>query len=356
MSGEEPRIHGGIDVEELERHGLVPEQVCDLSANLNPYGPCEPVLWAAQRAELTRYPDPDARRARAAWARLLDVPMSRLAVGPGAAELLWSAVRALVAPGDRVVIAEPTFSEARLACAASGGRVERRFARAEDGYRIELAELLEHARGARLVYLCSPNNPTGQTFGGDELEVFARELAPTLLVLDQSFLSLSERAQELARPLPDNVISVRSLTKDFALPGLRLGLLSARPELVRSIEAARPTWSTSAPALAAIEAAAGQLEFVAASYARLRAERQRLRERLRQLGLTALPSDSVFLLVPAPGGAPQTRAGLLRQGVLVRDGSSFGLPEHVRVAVRTARESERLLGAWGELLAAARPG
>jgi len=345
----ERAVHGGLDPEEARAAGVEPDSVLDLSVNLNPHGPCTPVVEAVQRALLAHYPDSSGLAARAAWACRLDVAPSWLAVGPGAADLMWTLARALLAPLDRVVIAEPTFCELRLAAQHVGARVERAFPASEtEPLRIELASLARRARGARLLYLCTPNNPTGQGFDGAEIEDLARELDDTWLLLDQSFLSLSERAHDLPRRLPHNVICVRSLTKDFVLPGLRIGLTLAAPRVVERLERARPSWSTSAPALAAIEAAAGQLDFVARSYGQLRAARAGLVEMLAGVGLTTPASETVFQLVRV-GQAREFRARLLRRGVLVRDASSFGLPEHVRIAVRTPADTERLRGALAEL-------
>jgi histidinol-phosphate aminotransferase len=345
----EKRIHGGLDPREARAHGVDPESVLDLSVNINPHGPCTPVLEAARSALLERYPDPTGLAARVAWSRTLNVPPDAIAVGAGAADLFWSITRAFVAAGDRVVIAEPTFSELRVAANAAGARVERVFADAETGHRIDLLSLLRRAHGARLVYLCAPNNPTGQGFELSELESFARDLGETYLVLDQSFLSLSERADDLARRLPRNVICVRSLTKDFGVPGLRIGLALASPEVVRGIEGARPTWAVSAPALAAIETAARQTAFVASSYRELRRQREQVSAVLRRTGWTTFESETVFLLVRV-GQAPVVRSELLRRRVLVRDATSFGLPDCVRIAVRTQADSERLGQALQDLL------
>ncbi len=343
----EARVHGGLSPREARAHGVDPERVLDLSVNINPYGPCEPVVAAARAAVLDGYPDPSARAARTAWAHALDLTPECVVVGAGAADLFWAITRALLAPRDRLVIAEPTFSELRVAAEVLGARVERVFAAAEQGYRVDLLKLLASARGARAVYLCAPNNPTGQGIPWEELESFARDLGETWLVLDQSFLSLSARAADLPRSLPRNVICVRSLTKDFALPGLRIGLAIAEPEVARRIEEARPTWAVNAPALAAIEEAAKQRAFVQRSYRELSAGRVHLEQVLRQAGLSPLPSETVFLLVPVPD-ARAFRSALLRRGVLVRDGSSFGLPCHVRIAVRRRADTDRLCEALRE--------
>ena len=339
------RVHGGIDPAEVAAHGVDARDVVDFSVNINPYGPCVPVLEAARSAPLDRYPDAAARTARAAWAGLLGCEPACIAVGHGAADLFWATARALVAPGERVVVAEPTFSELRIAAAAAGARVEQPCARAEDGYRLDLAALARTARGARLVYLCSPNNPTGEHVPVADLAAFARALAPTFLVLDQSFLALSDHAGEACAALPDNVVRVRSLTKELACPGLRIGLCVAAPTVVQRIEAQRPTWATSSPALAALEAGARAEAFVRASWLAMRDDRDAVTALLRARGFAPLPSATSYQLVPLAEEARSLRAQLLRHGVLVRDCASFGLPRHVRIAALPAPARARLAAA-----------
>lgn len=343
------RVHGGLDADELRALGLRAQDVIDFSVNLNPYGPCGPLLEALRGAPLDQYPDPRARRPREAWANLLETSVERLAVGHGAADLFWAIARALLRPGQRVLIAEPTFSEFRVAAQAAGASLEAHWAREEDGFRFDLAALAAQARGAAALYLCTPNNPTGVHLSAPLVAELARALPGTWLVLDQSFLALSEHAEEGCVRLPENVLCVRSLTKDFALPGLRIGLLIAAREVIARVEAARPTWSTSAPAQAAIEAAAREQGFVRESYARLRRDRTQLVELLCGAGYVPLAgASSVFQLLRV-GEAARFRRRMLERGIALRDCTSFGLPDHVRVAVRPAPDLEALRAALAAL-------
>lgn len=340
------RVHGGLaalDAGTLSTLSVVP-RVIDFSVNINPYGPPPALVYAAREAPLSAYPDPGARVARRAWARALDVSFERVAVANGAADLFWAIARALLAPGARAVIAEPTFSEFRVAAQAAGAEVDAVFAREEDGFRFSLAALAERGKGARALYLCSPNNPTGLYTSTSEITELARALPDTVLVLDQSFLALSDHADDAFAKLPDNVLVVRSLTKDFALAGLRIGLLLGSRELVSRVEAQRPTWSTSSPALAAITEAARQSEFVAQSYLKLRADREKVASALRAHGLDPLPSCSVYQLVHV-GDAAHFREQLLTRGVLMRDCASFGLPAYARFAARPAEDVHMLRAA-----------
>jgi histidinol-phosphate/aromatic aminotransferase/cobyric acid decarboxylase-like protein len=341
------RVHGGLHPHHLVGQNLEASQVLDFSVNLNPYGPCVPVRDAARSADLTEYPDPKARTAREAWAGALQTSPERVVVGQGACDLLWAVVRAFVNPGERVTIAEPTFSELRVACAQARADVVRVFT-PDPELRLDLSRFADESRGARLAYVCAPNNPTGEGISLAKLRTLAEAIAPTFLIVDQSFLSLSDQAHEAHGTLPDNAILLRSLTKDYALAGLRIGYLLAAPELAERVEDARPTWATSAPALAAIARAAEEQAFVRASWQRMREDREYLRSGLRALGARALPGVSGYSLVHV-GEAPRVVEELLQRGIFVRDASSFGLPEHVRIAARPRAETERLLEAWASL-------
>jgi histidinol-phosphate aminotransferase len=341
------RVHGGLtalDAAGFSALSAVP-RVIDFSVNINPYGPPPALVYAAREAPLAAYPDPTARVARRAWARALDISIERIAVANGAADLFWAIARAFLTSGSRVVIAEPTFSEFRIAAQASGAEVEAVWAREEDGFRFSLSALRESAKDARALYLCTPNNPTGAYVSSAEIVELARALPDTVLVIDQSFLALSDHAEDNKFvAFPDNVLVVRSLTKDFALAGLRIGLMFGERELVSKVEAHRPTWSTSAPALAAIAEAARQSDFVATSYQKLRADRDKVTRALRAHGLRPLPSSSVYQLVNVGEGA-QFREQLLQRGVLVRDCASFGLPAYARIAARPAEDVHMLRAA-----------
>jgi len=353
------RVHGGLDARALAARGIEPGSVVDFSVNLNPYGPCEPVLRAARSAALDVYPDASAHLARTRWAEALGCTREHVAVGHGAADLFWAIARAVLADGDvaargvcararpKVTIAEPTFSEFRIAAAAAGAEVERVFADPLHGYRLELSALVSASRGAVALYLCSPNNPTGEHMPLARVRELAAALPDTTIVLDQSFLALSDHAHELGallstNAMPDNVLRVRSLTKEFGCPGLRIGLCVGAPALIRRVEAQRPTWATSGPALAALAVSAGEHAFVQASWLRMRADRDATTQLLRARGLTPRSTATSYQLVALRGEAGVFCERMLQQGVLLRDCSSFGLPRHVRVAALPAPARARL--------------
>jgi len=348
-----PRAHGGPDEDELRALGLDARSVLDFSVNVNPYGPTDFMREAIRAAAVERYPDRTATAARTALAGAWSVDPARIVLGAGAAELLWTVVRAVVRAGDPVVIAEPTFSEARAAAESAGAIVHELRATAEARFRHDPGRLAEAVArvDARLVYVCAPNNPTGLAWPAAELaEVIAR-CPGALFLVDQSFLSLSDRHADAAVELPANAVRVRSLTKDHAIPGARVGALVATPALAHLFGTARPAWSAGAVTQAAAIAAAApaELAFVAESRALLLADRMALAEDLRTLGWAPLPSSTTFLLASRPDAAA-ARARLLREhGILVRSCASFGLPDHVRLAARPREDRARLLSALRSL-------
>ena len=328
-----------------------PGDLLDFSQNINPLGAPEGVLRAAQCAlyeESGRYPDPDYPQLRGALAAYLGVPPEKVVPTNGGAEALFLAALSARTEGEALVL-EPTFSEYAAAARVAGLEPVHRLARRPgDGYRLDPATL-EDLDGVALVFLCNPNNPTGDALTREEvLEVAdrVRERGASLVV-DEAFADFVPGVSVAAEVGPDLCVA-RSFTKFFAIPGLRLGCLVCEdPAHVRSLQ---PSWSVNAVAAAAGIAAVQDRDFVETSVsevARLRAELFGALGALR--GLTPFPGTANFLLVHGPLGLSEK---LARRGVLVRGCEPFsGLgPGYFRVAVRGAQENERLLRAIREEL------
>jgi histidinol-phosphate/aromatic aminotransferase/cobyric acid decarboxylase-like protein len=220
----------------------------------------------------------------------------------------------------------PAFGEYAQAARASGAAAT------------AIAQLADLGAGAAdLVFVARPGNPT-----------LARPaIAPlprALLVVDEAYQPLCD---ELAPIRPsDGVAVLRSLTKIFALPGLRLGYLLASPSVARAVQASLPPWNVSQPAIAAGLAAIA--EPTAPVRAAVRALRLRLCDGLRRRGARVVATDGTFVVVDV-GDAARATALLGQGGVRVRDCSSFGLPSLVRIGVGDERAQDRLLAAWGAL-------
>ena len=347
-----PMAHGGLLAEEMGALGVYAADVLDVSVNVNPYGPCPSVRRAIADAAIERYPDPSAAPAKRALADHVGVDPGRVIVGNGAVDLLWILARATLRPGERAMVVEPAFSEMRLAAVRAGASIVEYRTRPENHFAVDLGALEVAIRETRprLVYLCTPSNPAGVGVSVRDVSDLAERNPQVLFVVDISFLSLSERNAEADVAPPESIMSVRSLTKDFALAGLRVGYAVAAPPLVDLLESHRPPWSVNALAQAAAVATttAEASRFVAESRERWLADRAALTSALGDLCLRVHPSETVYLLADLGDRrrATELRDRLLqRQRVLVRDATSFGLPHHIRIGARAQRDLERLVGA-----------
>ncbi len=336
--------HGDADLAELRALGIDPADVLDFAVNVSPLGADPAVVQAVRRAPLDRYPDRRCLAAREALATSLGTAPSRVVLGNGAAELLWTVVQALRRPDGRpprVALAEPTFSELRRAAESAGADVFRIWP--PRGLAIDADAVAREAaaRGAELVYVCNPNNPTGLALPHEALVRLATALPDAVVVVDQAFLSLSARHADARLPLPENAVALRSLTKDHALPGLRVAYALAHEDLARRIDGARAPWTVSAPAQAAVIAASTSTH-VERTRPILLEQRRALASMLARLGLPSLPSETLYVLTEV-GDATRLRDALLRRhGISVRDCTSFGLPRHVRLCARPDADLRRL--------------
>ncbi|MCS6803186.1 MAG: histidinol-phosphate transaminase [Chloroflexota bacterium] len=334
--------HGSLAASEA--HGRA--DVLDLSANLSPLGPPPAVIMAVRAARLDAYPEPDARTFRAAVADRVGVTPEQVAAGNGASELIWLAALAAVRPGARVPILGPTFGEYARAVRVAGGEPVLVHAQPPDFLPpVEaFVDALERL-APPIAFLCNPNNPTGALLPRSAIERLLRAAPATLLVIDEAYLPFSG-APDLV-PLLEwgNVLLIRSLTKVYAIPGVRLGYALASPAVATTLRRIAPPWSVSAPAIAAGLAALRDPAWEQRAAATARLERERLAAGLRARGLRPLPSAANFLLVAVPN-APAVRRTLLERGVLVRDCASFGLPDYLRIAAGPPNAIDRLLAVW----------
>jgi len=326
-------------------------ELLDFSQNINPLGAPRDALEAARRAlyeESDRYPDLQYKGLRDALARYLSVPAGKIVPTNGGAEALFLAARAAGTDG-RALVLEPTFSEYAAAARASGMEPVRRVARRREGGFGWDPTSLEDLEGVSIVFLCNPNNPTGDALGyGEVLEVAARvEEAGAVLVVDEAFADFVPGIS-VAAMVDGGLWVTRSFTKFFAIPGLRLGCLVC--DDAGRVQALQPSWPVNAVAAAAGISAVMNRGFAEASVAEVTRLRKDLFEALEALaGLEPFPGAANFLLVRGPDGLPER---LARRGVLVRGCGPFdGLgPEYFRVAVRSTEDNGRLVAAIREEL------
>jgi histidinol-phosphate/aromatic aminotransferase/cobyric acid decarboxylase-like protein len=367
--------HGAFDYDELAALGIDPSDLLDFSSNLNPFGPPAAVRVALAELDPAPYPDRSCRRLRLALAARHDCPPTQILLGNGANELIHLIARALLGPGDMALVVGPTFGEYANASQLVGAQLVEWRANEQEQFLPDLdalAAAIARFR-PRLTWLCVPNNPSGINLSADSILRLAAACADIggLLVVDRAYAGFLSRPHLFSPPLPKqeigerlsshargeglgvgeakNLLHLHSLTKSYALAGLRLGYLLADPALITRISAYQPAWSVSSAAQAAGLAALADPDFLSASLPRIWAASDELRDGLLGLGLVVHRAELPFLLVRS-GDAAATRAALLRRGCLVRDCTSFGLSAWVRVAPRRPEQNKLLLQVWEETL------
>ena len=311
--------------------------------------------WRAQgdntAAGLNRYPEPQPRALVERMAQIYGVPASQVLVGRGSDEAIDLLVRAFCRAGvDRVVICPPTFGFYKVAARIQGAHVvEVPLSRGD--FALDVPAVIEAGREARIVFLCSPNNPTGNLLDESGMTRICRKLATTSLVcVDEAYLEFAGRAS-LASRLAEfpNLVVLRTLSKAYALAGARLGTLIAGEEIVGLLKRIIPPYaipaSTTEDVLRLTEAP--QRAMAADRIRTILAERERVRQRLEAAPtvVRVFPSDANFLLVECRDARTFLEAGK-SAGLLVRDFSSApGLAQCLRITIGTAEQNERLLGA-----------
>ncbi len=320
--------HGGASDAELAAHGLRAEDVLDLSANLHPDGPDPAVVEAARVVRLDRYPHPEALPLRAAIAAAHGLDPATVLPTPGGTAGIHLAAHALLQPGDRATVVAPAFGEYAAAARHAGATVVEVRA-TPPTFALDTGALPR----AALTFLCAPDNPTGRDLTREDV-THAAEVTGGTVLLDAAYEAFAARvpfASDLARSSA-NVIAVHSMTKLHAVPGLRLGYIVAAPPLVARLSAGQHAWALDAPSIAAGVVAAAQHDARRARLAVMRETREWLRAYWEREGLAVAPGAANFLLVRT-GDAARVRESLLAHRIVVRDASSFGLPEWIRVAV-----------------------
>ena len=344
--------HGGDLLTAQSRYGGA---VLDFSTNLNPLGMPPQVKQAAAEADGAAYPDPLCRHLRQAIAAHDGVEEEQVICGNGAADLIFRLAFAL--KPRKALLTAPTFSEYEGALTCVGCQVERYALDIDRDFDLDEGFLKAIVPGVELVFLCTPNNPTGRLIDPELLAEAARRCRDVgaRLVVDECFLPLAGGGAGLAPRLTEfsNLFLLRAFTKSYAMAGLRLGYgLSADLELLETLGRFAQPWSVSAPAQAAGTAAFTRCpQWPEQARALVERERPVLAAGLKGLGCRVVPSQANYLLFQAEH-VTDLKEKLLQRGVLIRSCANYHNlgPDWYRVCVKGGEENRRLLAALKEVL------
>lgn len=348
----QPVYEPGKPIEYVARElGLDPAGIIKLASNENPLGPSPKALAAAKRAlehgEL--YPDGGCFELRQKLAAARGLTPEQFVVGNGSNEIIELLGHAFVGPGDEVVMGAPAFVVYKLVTLLFGAKAVE--VPLKD-WRHDLAAIRAAITPrTKLVYVCTPNNPTGTANTEAEVVAFVRGLPEHVIcVVDEAYAEFVENPPDL-RPLireGRKVVCLRTFSKIYGLASLRIGYGYASAELCALLNRVRQPFNVNAIAQAAAIAALDDREFAERCVRENRAGLKQLEDGCRELGLEVVPSVANFMLVKVGDGV-KVFERLQERGVIVRPVKSYGLPEWLRVTVGTREQNERLLRELGRL-------
>jgi threonine-phosphate decarboxylase len=352
--------HGGDLAAIALRYGIPRERLLDFSANVNPLGPPAALVRAFVRAarnrdELSRYPDEAQGGLTRALAERFSIDPACIVIGNGAAALLDAAVR--VRRLERCLVPEPAFSEDRRSLVAAGTTLVPLQLQPSNGFRLDPPAAIETMRrqACDACLITNPHNPSGSLALRGDIGVIiggARDLG-ALAIIDEAFIDYAPLASaiDIAALEPETIV-IRSLTKFFAVPALRVGYAVCEPTLARRLRATLPPWPVTSAVSRALVAALADRSYERRSLANNAREREHLTRRLRDLGFGVTDGSANFLLVELPPGSPSAtyvaRDLIARDRIVVRDCSNYAGLESgrfIRVAVRGRGHAGRLVTA-----------
>ena len=359
----EPCVHGGEVWEVAKKVGLRQEEILDFSSSVNPLGPSKKALEAvkANLGHIPSYPDSNSTELREAIAtHFKGVSKANVIVGNGSTELIYLFVETFMKKGDLALIPAPTFGEYERAVKRIGEKPKH--VKSNSNFQFSPASFVGDLSGAKIVFFCNPNNPTSFLTPREHVAtIVERALEENAFVfLDEDFLEFVDGEERFSlvgevKKYP-NLFVLKSFTKIFGLTGLRVGYGIAHEEIINALLNAKIPWNVNCLAQAAAIAALADEEHLKKTRELIKNEKQFLMRELKKIeAFKVFPADANFIFVDIRKSgytAAELKEKMLRDGVLIRDCSSFrGLDGHyIRVAVKTRLENKKLLETFGKIV------
>ena len=333
-----------------ERAGIPRDRMVKLNGNENPYGPSPRLREAlANFEEYNRYPDHNQTALRTALSEYVGLGPEHILVGHGSDEVIDLTLRLFLEPGDVVLECDPTFGMYRFTTQVCGGRVVS--VPRDDQFRVDVDGVLKAAaQGAKVVFIASPNNPTGNVTPQED--IFRILESGILVVVDETYFEFSGYTVAPWVPQHPNLMVLRTLSKWAGLAGLRIGYGLMPPQLLHHFMTIKPPYNVSRAAEIALMVSLEDRELLMSRVKMLIQERERMAQLLRQMeGVNPWPSEGNFLLCQVPEGrGEEVVHGLVMQGVFVRYFSHPHLRDAFRATVGLPQETDALIETLRQVL------
>lgn len=335
LSQLKPYVAGKGYTEISRKYGLKPGDIVKLGSNENPYGPSPKVKEAMAQISPERYPEPE--ELIEALSKYTGFPEEQIIIGAGMDGVMDTLTRLFLGPGDRSLVHIPTFSYYEILTRLAGA--EPIASKRGPEFQIDM----DVPSGTKMVFLCSPNNPTGNVVSESEVQEVA-EKTDGIVFLDEAYIDFADKSlADLARS-HENIVIGRTMSKAFGLAGMRLGYAIA-PEWVADQyrRAAPPFFGVTCASVAAGVAALQDLGYMQRTVSMIRSERQRL-EKVTQ----AHASQGNFIYLATEDTSAEVSEAMLKRGVIIRDCRSFrgAGDHHIRVTVGTPEQNRRFIEAY----------
>lgn len=339
--------HGGNIYEMARALGCSPWEILDMSSNVSPLGMPQGLKVALEKGwgEITSLPEVDSESLRGSFAASMGLEANQVLAGNGTTEFICMIPPALKV--KQALIVGPTYSDYADACRAYGIEPIFCLAREDADFQPSLDEISSRLAGADTVFICNPNNPTGQLIPGHSLKLIIEAHPGVRFVVDESYLPFVPNCEteSLASVAAENVIVLQSFSKIFAVPGLRLGFLIAMPDVINTLRPFKQPWSVNRPAQVAGSFLVAQKAFVREVAQFVQKERKTFLGYLEGVdSLHPLPSAVHFILFKLKGAlrAPELFRLMAERKILIRDCSNFhGLSNRfVRIALKTSEANK----------------
>lgn len=344
----------GMQTDEVKKKYNL-DKIVKLASNENPFGFSDKVKEKLQEEQIdfSIYPDGHASELRSVLAESLSINEDEVAFSSGLDEMILIISRCYLEKGKNTVMGTPTFPQYRHQAMIEGAEA-REVALTETGEH-DLEQMLKQIdSNTVIVWICSPNNPTGCPIKESELDHFLKSCPPhVLVVLDEAYYEFAGKETDLHAmekfKQHKNLLILRTFSKAYGLAGLRIGYAVGNRELIAKLDVARGPFNTSSIAQKAAVTAVRDLEFINRVTTKNRAIREDFKSFLENLGWKCFPSETNFLLVHTPVDDMEIFQQLLERGFIVRPGTKVGWPQTVRITIGQQEDMEEMKRAIKEI-------